>query len=200
MGTTGTGAGSARATGRGELPVSALALARRVHLGQHRKQDHAQYIQHPIALAEIVEAEVGRDGTLIAAAYLHDVVEKTDVSLDEISERFGEEVGTIVAAVSEDPGLEGYGERKRELRRRALGSGDRAALLYAADRIANVRDWLGVDVPEREEVAARLGTSLDERLALWAEDLEAISGGHGDFSFLAELELGLRELRAAAGA
>jgi hypothetical protein len=100
--------------------------------------------------------------------------------------------------VSEDPGLEDYGDRKRELRLRALGSGGAAALLYAADRIANVRDWLGVDPGEREAVAARLGTSLDERLTLWAEDLGAISESRQGLSFLGELELGLRELRAAS--
>jgi len=200
MGTTGTGAGQARSAERGELPSSALAFARRVHLGQHRKQDDAQYVEHPIAVAGIVRAEAGNKGTLIAAAYLHDVVEKTPVSTPEIAERFGPEIGEIVGALSEDPGLAGYAERKRELRARALGSGDGAALIYAADRIANVRDWLGVDPTAREDVAERLGTSLEERLALWDEDLAAISATLDGLSFLAELELGLRELRAATSA
>jgi hypothetical protein len=120
------------------------------------------------------------------------------VTLGEVAERFGPEVGGIVGAVSEDPRIDDYGDRKRELRLRALGAGGSAALLYAADRIANVRDWVGVDAGEREAVAARLGTSLDERLTLWAEDLDAISASQQGLSFLGELELGLRELRAAA--
>lgn len=185
-------------TAASELTDSALAFARRVHLGQNRKQTGDQYVEHTIAVARIVADETDGDGRLIAASYLHDVVEKTPVSLDEVTERFGPDIGEIVGALSEDPDLEDYAARKRELRTRALGSGDGAALIYAADRIANVRDWLGLDAARRAEVAEALGTSLDERLELWTEDLEAISASRRDPDFLGELELGLRELRAAA--
>lgn len=201
MATTGTGAQGSPPTGSGQLPVSALAFARRVHLGQNRKQTHDQYVEHPIAVAEVAAAESREsrdDGVLLAAAYLHDVVEKTTVTHEEISQRFGPEVGEIVAALSDDPAIDSYAERKRELRGRALGSGHCAALIYAADRIANVRDWLSVAPDRRAEVAESLGTSLDERLELWNEDLDAISSTPMELSFLAELELGLRELRASA--
>src|SRR4029079_18799318 len=110
------------------LATSALRFARRVHLGQHRKQTGEQFVEHPIAVANLL-FESGYDGPMIAAAYLHDVVEKTDVELDEIRERFGPEVARLVDQLSEDPALDGYGERKRGVRRRGLHPGGGAGLL-----------------------------------------------------------------------
>src|SRR5204862_4536666 len=100
-----------------ELAGTALRFARRVHLGQHRKQTHEQFVQHPIAVANLL-AESGYDGAMISAAYLHDVVEKTVVELDEIRERFGPDVAGLVDCLSEDPQIAGYGARKRALRKR----------------------------------------------------------------------------------
>ena len=65
-----------------ELGTAALRFARRVHLGQHRKQTGEEFVEHPIAVANLL-LESGYDGALISAAYLHDVVEKTDVELDD---------------------------------------------------------------------------------------------------------------------
>src|SRR4051812_9668799 len=123
-----------------ELATAALRFARRVHLGQHRKQTGEQFVQHPIAVADLL-MESGYDGALITAAYLHDVVEKTDVELDEIRERFGPEVAGLVDCLSEDPEIDGYGARKRALRKRILQSGGDPVIIYAADPVANMRDW-----------------------------------------------------------
>ena len=123
-----------------ELPTAALRFARRVHLGQHRKQTHEQFVEHPIAVADLL-MEAGYDGPMISAAYLHDVVEHTDVQLDELRERFGPDVAGIVDCLSEDPDIDGYGARKRALRKRILESGGDPVVIYAADRVANMRDW-----------------------------------------------------------
>src|SRR4051794_24038440 len=126
-----------------ELATAALRFARRVHFGQHRKQTGEQFVQHPIAVADLL-LDSGYGGPLIAAAYLHDVVEKTDVELEEIRERFGPEVARLVDQLSEDPALNGYRSRKRALRRRILESGADSVVIYSADRVANMRDWLRV--------------------------------------------------------
>src|SRR5262249_8444226 len=97
-----------------DLAGAALRFARRVHLGQHRTQTHEQFLEHPIAVANLL-SDSGHNGPIIAAAYLHDVVEKTDVELDEIRTRFGPEVAELVDSLSEDPDIQGYGERKRAL-------------------------------------------------------------------------------------
>src|SRR5947208_16619251 len=95
-----------------ELAAAALRFARRLHLGQYRKQTGDQFVEHPIAVARLL-SESGYDGPLIAAAYLHDVVEKTVVELDEIRKRFGPGVAGLIDCLSEDPEIAGYAERKR---------------------------------------------------------------------------------------
>ena len=177
------------------LAVSALRFARRVHLGQYRKQTGEQFVQHPIAVAQLL-SDAGYDGPLIAAAYLHDVVEKTDVSLEEIRERFGPSVAALVDCLSEDPDIEGYGDRKRALRRGILDSGGDPVVIYAADRVANMRDWLKIAPEDRPSCGERLGTTLQERLELWTEDVEELHDLNPETPFLSEIEADLAELKA----
>jgi guanosine-3',5'-bis(diphosphate) 3'-pyrophosphohydrolase len=178
--------------------MAALRFARRVHLGQYRKQTGEQFVQHPIAVAGLLQ-ESGYDGALISAAYLHDVVEKTDVELDEIRERFGPEVSDLVESLTEDPEIPGYGARKRALRRGILESGTDPMIIYAADRVANMRDWRKVPPGDRSACGERLGTTLEERLQLWCEDVEELHDLDPETPFLAEMETELRALRADAG-
>ena len=182
-----------------DLALSALRFARRVHLGQYRKQTGEQFVEHPIAVAGLL-SDAGYGGSLITAAYLHDVVEKTDVSLDEIRERFGPSVAALVDCLSEDPDIDGYRDRKRALRRGILESGGDPVVIYAADRVANMRDWLKIAPDERPACGERLGTTLQERLQLWSEDLEELHDLDPETPFLSEIEADLAELKAAAPA
>jgi GTP diphosphokinase / guanosine-3',5'-bis(diphosphate) 3'-diphosphatase len=180
-----------------ELATTALRFARRVHTGQHRKQTGEQFVEHPIAVARLL-TERGYDGPLIAAAYLHDVVEKTPVELDEIRERFGPEVAGLVDCLTEDPDIEGYGPRKRALREGILRAGGESVTIYAADRVANMRDWRRVAPEDRPACGERLGTTLNERLQLWSEDLEELHELDPEMQFLPEIQDELRALRAEA--
>jgi GTP diphosphokinase / guanosine-3',5'-bis(diphosphate) 3'-diphosphatase len=180
-----------------ELGTAALRFARRVHLGQHRKQTGEQFVEHPIAVANLLLAS-GYDGALISAAYLHDVVEKTDVELEEIRERFGPDVAGLVDCLSEDPEIDGYGARKRALRKRIMECGGDPVIIYAADRVANMRDWRNVAPEDRSAIGERLGTTLDERLELWTEDLEELHDLDPQTPFLPEIESELTALRAEA--
>jgi (p)ppGpp synthase/HD superfamily hydrolase len=184
---------------RSELSGAALRFARRVHLGQHRKQTNQQFVEHPIAVAKLL-MESGYDGAMISAAYLHDVVEKTDVELGEIRERFGPGVAGLVDCLSEDPGIEGYGARKRALRKRILDSGGDPVIIYAADRVANMRDWRKVPPEGRIAIGERLGTTLEERLQLWSEDVEELHDADPGTPFLDEMQIELEVLRAEAQA
>jgi (p)ppGpp synthase/HD superfamily hydrolase len=180
-----------------ELAAAALRFARRVHLGQYRKQTGDQFVEHPIAVAGLL-TQSGYDGALIAAAYLHDVVEKTDVELDEIRERFGPEVAELVDKLSENGEIPGYAERKRALRSRVMESGSGTVIIYAADRVANMRDWRKVAPEDRPACGERLGTTLEERFELWGEDVEELQELDPDVPFLAEMESELDALRAEA--
>jgi (p)ppGpp synthase/HD superfamily hydrolase len=174
--------------------AEALDLARDAHSGQRRKQSGDPFIEHPVAVAKLL-SDAGYDGAAISAAYLHDVVEKTDIGLDEIDWRFGHEVAELVDALSEDASVQGYAERKRALRAAVLASGRLATVIYAADRVANLNDWTALPAERREPVADALGTSLEERLRLWEEDLAELTAYDPELPFLGELEIALRELQ-----
>lgn len=79
------------------LPDRALAFARRAHgaIDQRRKYTGEPYIVHPIAVAEIVRS-VSHTDAMLAAAYLHDVIEDTPVRITEVAAEFGPEVAELV--------------------------------------------------------------------------------------------------------
>jgi hypothetical protein len=103
-----------------------------------------------------------------------------------------------VVALSDDESIQDYAERKRALRRQVIDSGRDSVLIYAADRVANMRDWRKVAPESRDEVGERLGTTVEQRLELWGEDLGELSAYDPDLPFLAEIEIELRALRAEA--
>jgi (p)ppGpp synthase/HD superfamily hydrolase len=175
---------------------AALEFAREAHAGQKRKQNGRPYIEHPIAVTELLSG-ADLDEDVLVAAYLHDVVEKTDTDPHEVEVRFGPGVTAIVAALTEDESLTSYPERKRALRRKALAAGPSAVTVYTADRLANIRDWVALDDEARAAAADRLGTSFEERMTLWQEDLAALSAQRPEPPLLAEIEIELRELRAS---
>jgi (p)ppGpp synthase/HD superfamily hydrolase len=172
---------------------SARRLAEQSHRGQFRKQTGNEFIEHPVAVAEIVASSTD-DPETIAAAYLHDVLEKTDVNASQLRQRFGDLVADVVIACTEDPSLSCYADRKRDLREKAITAGRPASVIYAADRVANLRDWTSLDAVQRAEVGAKLGTTFDERLMLWREDLSDLSQADPNLPFLAEMEIELGHL------
>jgi (p)ppGpp synthase/HD superfamily hydrolase len=176
----------------------ALELARAAHEGQTRRQNGRPFIEHPVAVVELLAAREQPD-EILAAGYLHDTVEKCDgVTLKGLEERFGPTIAAIVDALTEDGTIDDYDERKRGLRTKALSAGRPAAVVYAADRLANINDWRALADEERAQAAARLGTDFDSRMTLWAEDLVALSEYDGELPFLAEIEIELRILRGEA--
>lgn len=80
----------------GDLLFDALHLAHGAHRGQTRKYTGEPYIHHPVAVASIV-ADIGAPDWLIAAAYLHDVVEDTDTTLDDLWRQGIKNTSTIEA-------------------------------------------------------------------------------------------------------
>jgi (p)ppGpp synthase/HD superfamily hydrolase len=140
--------------------------------------DGARYVQgarseHPRAVARLLE-EQGFDDEVVAAGLLHDVVENSTTDLDEIEDRCGSEVRELVAAMTEDESIPSYPRRKAEHRMRAAGDG-RVAAIYAADKLAKVRD-AGSDDPIPQA-----------KLEHYRETLRLLSTAHPRLPFLSEL-------------
>jgi len=123
------------------LLFRALAFAAHKHRDQRRKDAEASpYINHPIALAEVLAGEGGvADVEVLAAALLHDTIEDTATSLEELRAAFGARIAGMVAEVTDDKNLE-KSERKRLQIEHAAGISPGAKLVKLADKICNLRD------------------------------------------------------------
>jgi len=119
----------------------ALKFASEKHERHRRKGGRdIPYINHPIAVATLLAtvAEV-TDPDLLAAALLHDTVEDTDATHEELVEQFGADIANLVAEVTDDPTLSSA-QRKLTQEREASSKSPRAKLLRLADKTANVHD------------------------------------------------------------
>jgi (p)ppGpp synthase/HD superfamily hydrolase len=103
----------------------------------YRSRSEDEDIDHPFAVARLLQND-GQPPVLVTAGLLHDVLEDTDVSSDELRERFGPEVTRIVGALTQDPSISGYEERKAALRRQILDAGSDAATVALADKAAKI--------------------------------------------------------------
>jgi guanosine-3',5'-bis(diphosphate) 3'-pyrophosphohydrolase len=139
------------------LIFRALAYAAEKHRDQRRKDDHGSpYINHPIALARVLCDEGGiTDADILCAALLHDTVEDTDTTAEELAEQFGSAISRIVMEVTDDKRLP-KAERKRLQIVHAGGASRPARLVKLADKICNLRDVqqcppVGWDLARRQE-------------------------------------------------
>ena len=121
--------------------LKALDFAAKKHRDQRRKDSNATpYINHPIELAELLVNEAGiNNPDVIIAAILHDTVEDTETTVEELQEVFGNEIAEVVAEVTDDKSLP-KAERKRLQVENAAASSHNARLVKLADKICNLRD------------------------------------------------------------
>ncbi|TLP80609.1 RelA/SpoT family protein [Maribacter sp. ACAM166] len=137
-----------------KLIRSAFEVAVDAHKNQRRKSGEA-YIFHPIAVAKIVASEIGLDAVSIASALLHDVVEDTEYTLDDIDRIFGETVARIVDGLTKISHLKkdmNISQQAENFRKMLLTLNDdvRVIIIKIADRYHNM---LTMDsMPEHKQV------------------------------------------------
>lgn len=124
-----------------KLLLKALEFASIKHRTQRRKDAEASpYINHPIALANVLcnEAQL-TDTEVIIGALLHDTVEDTETTAEELEREFGASIKDIVMDVTDDKSLP-KPERKQKQVEHAAHISDQAKLIKLADKISNLRD------------------------------------------------------------
>jgi (p)ppGpp synthase/HD superfamily hydrolase len=99
--------------------MKAARVAAAKHAGQFRKYSGAPYVQHPARVAGRVMLLPNSTEEMVVAAFLHDVVEDTDTTLDEVRERFGEIVATYVDGLTHHYTSDAYPDMNRAARKRA---------------------------------------------------------------------------------
>ena len=120
----------------------AFAVAYRAHDGQKRKSGEP-YITHPVAVARIL-ADMGMNTSTLVAALLHDTVEDTDYSLEQLEKDFGSEVAMLVDGVTKlDKVQYGQAAQAETVRKMvvAMARDVRVLVIKLADRLHNARTW-----------------------------------------------------------
>ncbi|HMJ71957.1 MAG TPA: HD domain-containing protein [Solirubrobacterales bacterium] len=162
-------------TERSALVRGALSVARRSHAGQFRQTgcDEIAFIEHLLAVGELLAGQNYPDEVL-AAGLLHDVAEHAQVEPESLRGRFGDEVVDLVEALTEDPTIRDYEERKKEHRERVAAAGSNAQAIFAADKSTNVAVLRKAYKVLGEAVDEDLPVSLDAKILVWEFDLEML--------------------------
>jgi len=163
--------------------LDALSFAAEKHCGQMRKGGKIPYINHPIKVAQIL-ADNGESAEtdLLIAAILHDVIEDTDATPEQLESMFGKDVCDLVMECTDDK-TKNKAVRKQNQIDCAANASDLAKKLKLADKICNVRD-----IRERPPK----GWSLKRKIAYldWSEDVfEGLKGVNDQLENLLENEI-----------
>ncbi len=125
-----------------KLIKQAFMMSMDAHKDMRRKSGEP-YIYHPIAVAQICVEEIGLGGTSIICALLHDVVEDTEITLEQIEEKFGKKVAKIIDGLTKIAGVfeHGSSQQAENFRKMLLTLSDdiRVILIKLADRLHNMR-------------------------------------------------------------
>jgi guanosine-3',5'-bis(diphosphate) 3'-pyrophosphohydrolase len=153
--------------------IRAIDFAAAKHRNQRRKDAEASpYINHPIALTRVLKVEAGiSDISVLCAALLHDTIEDTETTKDELERSFGAVIARVVEEVTDDKSLDKPARKRRQVERAAHISHE-AKLVKLADKICNLRDM--IDAPPAKWPLSRRQEYFD-----WAKAVvDRLRGAH----------------------
>ena len=190
-----------------EIIDKAFKFARDAHKGIRRRSGEP-YIMHPLAVATIVSQEIGLGSTSISAALLHDVVEDTDYTVEDIKAQFGEKIARIVDGLTKISGgifgdkasLQAENFRKLLL---TMAEDVRVVLIKMADRLHNMRTLSSMPANKQYKIAGEtlyIYAPLAHRLGLYAiktelEDLSFKYNHPAEYQRISELVIASEEQR-----
>ena len=182
---------------RSPLVRTALEQARADHAGQVRNGSGGMpYFEHPMRVAALLDEHGFGDEKVLAAALLHDVVEDSETTLDELREKFGGEVGGLVGAMTDDEDIEDYRERKAEHRERMAAAPVEAMAIYGADKLTNVVTLRAAYEDEGDAIRDEFRVPVELKTEIWEADLALLREKAPELPFLDDLEVELSRLRA----
>ncbi|MCI5058100.1 MAG: RelA/SpoT family protein, partial [Flavobacteriales bacterium] len=182
----------------------AFDLALDAHKDVRRKSGEL-YIFHPIAVARIVAEEIGLGTTSIVCALLHDTVEDTEVTLDDIESLFGEKVASIIDGLTKISGVYDHqsSAQAENFRKMLLTLSDdvRVILIKLADRLHNMRTLGSMPDHKKRKIASEtlyLYAPLGHRLGLYKikSELEDLGLKYTEPEVYSEIETKLRKTKA----
>jgi (p)ppGpp synthase/HD superfamily hydrolase len=176
-----------------DLVDRAIGFAARAHNGQQRKIGDVPYIAHPVAVAMILQ-RMGCDQAVVVAGLLHDTVEDTPVTLEEIRRQFGDEVARIVAGCTELPkGKNKWAARKRHMIASLRDAPLPVKLVSAADKYHNLSHTLYTERSQGRAIWRKFGRGKDHQAWYYRSVLDSLLANQDDlerypiFGMLAEV-------------
>ena len=170
-----------------------MRLAAWRHERQRSKGDGAPFLTHPVAVA-LLCARAGEGDETVAAALLHDVLEDTPTTRDEMAAEVGEAVTSIVEQVTKPEDLP-WREQSRRYVDRLRGARREALAVAAADKIHNLFRLIRAYELEGPVVEKRFNSTFKERIATYEEVREVVARRWPDCPLLPELERQLARAR-----
>jgi (p)ppGpp synthase/HD superfamily hydrolase len=145
-------------------------------------RDDPSGIEHPVEVAALLH-EAGFGDDVVAAGLLHDVVEDTEVDIDELERSFGPRIGFLVGTMTEDESIESYPARKADHRSRVVRGGPPVAAIFVADKLAKVRELQrgGEDPPAR-------------KVQHYRDTVQAVGESYPELPYLRKLDGELKDL------
>lgn len=143
------------------LTSRALQFAIIAHENQYRK-DNTLYINHPIAVANMVR-NLGYNDEVIAAAYLHDVVEDTKYTIDDIEKNFGSYVAHLVLCASESDKKLSWEDRKKETIAKIKKLNEEENIILLCDKINNIENMIDGVKQFKDEFYSKFKRGKDEQ-------------------------------------
>jgi guanosine-3',5'-bis(diphosphate) 3'-pyrophosphohydrolase len=155
------------------IVLKAAEFSAHKHRDQRRKNaDASPYINHPIGVANVLKNEGGiSDPVILAAALLHDTLEDTETTYEELRGQFGDEIADVVVEVTDTKWLSKEARKQLQISK-ASHSSIQARAVKLADKICNLRDILG-SPPD--------GWSLERKQEYfdWAKEVvDGVRGAH----------------------
>ena len=179
-----------------ELIARALATATAAHAGQIRNGSGGlPYIEHPRMVAATLAARDYDEQTL-AAALLHDVVEDSDTTIEDLRGEFGDAIADLVATLSDDPSIESYRDRKDEHRGRVAAIDGDALAIYAADKLTNMTTLHKAIEAEGMRVAEEYDVPVGLKLEVWEADAAMLRHEAPELPLLDPLDVAISRLGA----
>lgn len=155
-----------------QLLHESIVFVNKAHKGQLRKGTDIDYVSHPMEVMQILTS-MRADDDLIIAGVLHETVENTDVTLDEIEEKFGAGVTSLITFPEEDMEKEWH-DRKADMIADLRSAERKVKMLALADKVSNLRSMYGNYLEVGEELWTRFSASKSMQCWYYDEILDVL--------------------------
>ncbi|MED1470515.1 HD domain-containing protein [Bacillus salipaludis] len=168
-----------------EIVEKALHIAGKAHEGQYRKLTDIPYITHPVAVGMLL-MKAGYLDEVVAAGILHDTIEDTDLTLEDLKREFGEKIAEIVAGCSEPDKSLSWEKRKKHTIEFLKTASKEIRAVACADKLHNIRSIRNDYEQIGDKVWERFKRGKEKQKWYYTSVVESL-GTQGNFPLLEEL-------------